>query len=478
MFSLRSNKACDEMGPIIDYVNDTSRGLDVPRPPATKDTHKDVLAAFDKLLGNEKRMADAAKRILDIASALSQFDVDMSHVSYQLVDFAEEMAILSQSNLAIVQQTTAGMFQVGESIETTSDTLDALSKESSELSIKNDESLVLLGEVQKIKEDVEKDTEDMSDKFQQLVELAVEVSKIVDSVQAIADQTNLLALNAAIEAARAGEHGRGFGVVAEEIRNLADDTLENLTGMRDFVENIHQATGEGKESLENTLKSTDDMNEKIEMVNETVKQNVEMLRSVIQGVGLINDSMDGIKRATQEINEAMEESSHDSERLSIMTEEVRQQANQSTKIAKNIDLIDSELSDIITCMFQGLKGTRNALTREELYDVIEKAKKSHLDWIGGLERIVSEMRTYPIQVDGNKCAFGHFYNAVYVDDEDIAGDWQSIEAIHHRFHNLGEKVLSAVSRHNDHEAKEAYNDAVAASREMLTLLDRIQAKIK
>lgn len=478
MFKLNGKKNCCEMADIITYVERVNNGLETEKPENFKESiHKDVLITFDKLLENEKRMAESARKILNLASNLSQFDVDMSHVSYELVDFAEEMANLSQANVAIVEQTTAEMINVGDTVDQTSETLDELSNESRELLGKNNQSLELLEEVQSIKEDVERNTNDMNNKFQQLIDLSVEVSKIVDSVQKIAAQTNLLALNAAIESARAGEHGKGFSVVAEEIRKLADDTVHNLQGMKDFVNNIHQATDEGKESLENTLASTENMNEKIGLVNNTVKQNVDMLNDVVKGVNVINGAMEGIKQSTREIGYAMEESSGGFERLAHMTEQLREQSEKSRDIAKQIGIIDNELSDSISYMFEGLKGTKNSLKNKELFEVIDKAKESHMKWIDTLNKVVKEMTVYPLQIDGNKCAFGHFYNSVVMENKEVMDEWEKIEEIHLKFHRFGERVMSAVDNNDSYEAQNYYNQALDTSKEIMALLTEIQNKI-
>ena len=194
--------------------------------------------AMKRLVENEIRLSEVAKKMLGTVSSLSSFDIGMSHISYELTELAKELDEVAQSNLAIVEETTASMGLVTEMVETTAETLTELENESKQLVERNDNSHQLLEEVCVLKENVMRDSGIMGEKIEQLVELAEEVGKIVDSVQDIANQTNLLALNAAIEAARAGEQGKGFAVVAEEVRKLADDTKQNLTGKQEFVTNI------------------------------------------------------------------------------------------------------------------------------------------------------------------------------------------------------------------------------------------------
>jgi methyl-accepting chemotaxis protein len=477
MFGKPIRKPCEEAECIVKYVEDALVGKNTDSPKVKYPLHGRVLKHFQKLLDNESKMSKAAKKILDIVSSLSSFDVGMSNISYQLMDFAGEMAALSESNLAIVEQTTASMSQVNQSIDSTSKTLKGLAEESETLAHKNDESIHLLKEVQTLKENVVQDTGIMSEKIQQLVELATEVGRIVDSVQGIAEQTNLLALNAAIEAARAGENGRGFAVVAQEIRKLADDTKHNLNGMRQFVNRIHTAAQDGKDSLDSTLHSTGQMSHKIETVSETVGKNVEMLQIVIKDVAEISRAMEGIRISANEIDQAMAASSSDSERLSYMTQNIHKDAVESVEFAARISEIDDELSTIVSGMYEGLNSSSHSIKNKELKEVIAKARDSHVKWVGTLDRIVTEKRAYPLQTNSRKCAFGHFYHAIHINHPEISEDWMQIDKIHHEFHSIGDKVLNAIKQNNSAAAQQHYSEAYELSKKMLAVLERVDAKV-
>ena len=240
----KNKSGCAEMNCILQSMDKVLAGQEERIPKSDYGIHKHVVDTFDKLMENEGRMSDAAREVLDVATSISSFDVEMSHISNQLMNFAGEMEDVGESNLAVVEETNATMNQVTNSIDEAAETLNQLKDESTKFADQNNESVQLLHEVNGLKENVLDDTKHMNEKIEQLVQLAVEVGKIVESVQQIANQTNLLALNAAIEAARAGEQGKGFSVVADEVRNLADNTKTNLDGMRDFVDKIYAAASE------------------------------------------------------------------------------------------------------------------------------------------------------------------------------------------------------------------------------------------
>ncbi len=471
-------RKANEIQAIQKYIEVRMKGKEIQRPGVKTREAVQLLEKIDQVLEFQKISVGEAKQVMHISSQISSFDVEMSHMSEYLAGFAAKLSDLSQSNLAIVEETTATMGQVRDNVGFTSQRLNQLSEESRELTEKNNEGKRLLEEVETLKEGVVEDTRQMDDQIMKLVRLVEEIEGIVDSVQGIAAQTNLLALNASIEAARAGEQGKGFAVVAGEVGKLAENTQKELDAMKRFVQKIYEASKAGQESTAQASSSTQEMSGKLDIVFRTVGDNINMLEQVAGDVAAINDYMRMVEQASGDVNAAMEQCSQDAEEITNLTMTVSKLADETSQAADQISGIETKITESTRLLYKGLNTGITMLTNQELIDVLESAKQAHRDWAEKVSGMADQMMVLPLQLDSNKCAFGHFYNAITIKHPQLAGRWNSLSEVHKRFHTLGRHVIDAIGSNDMDRAGRESREAESLSREIVKTLDDMIHQIK
>ncbi|MDN5293051.1 MAG: methyl-accepting chemotaxis protein [Eubacteriales bacterium] len=150
--------------------------------------------------------------------------------------------------------------------------------------------------------------------IQELGEQSKQIGQIIQVIDDIAEQTNLLALNAAIEAARAGEHGKGFAVVADEVRKLAERSSKATKEIAGLISAIQQGT-------ENAVRAMEENTKEVEKGSLLAREAGEALRGIIQMIEQAADQIGGISAAVEEMAASSNEAVGAIENLSAYTEE-------------------------------------------------------------------------------------------------------------------------------------------------------------
>ena len=187
-------------------------------------------------------------------------------------------------------------------------------------------------------------TRDVIQSIQELEEKSRSISRIVSAINDIAEQTNLLSLNASIEAARAGDAGRGFSVVAEEIRKLADQCLTSSSQISSIVDEIVSKTGDVVNIARQAEEAVTSQSGVVEETTDSFRQIDQLVAQLIQALETISSNVEEMNGARNETLSAIESISDASTQTAECSASVHSAAGTQLAAVKNLDEASQSLT--------------------------------------------------------------------------------------------------------------------------------------
>ncbi|WP_339533237.1 methyl-accepting chemotaxis protein [Pseudomonas mucidolens] len=291
-------------------------------------SHDELPKAFDRM---QKRLREMIQQINQAANQLMVSVQQISGASEQLSGAIQEQSTSASMMAATIEELTVSIHHVSEN----ADEAHQLASRSGQQS--KDGARVIENTLTSMN-DIARTVQHSSTQVAGLGQHSEQISSIISVIQGIADQTNLLALNAAIEAARAGEQGRGFAVVADEVRLLAQNTGKSTQEIAVMIEKIQAGVRDTVESMRGGVLE--------------VNQGVETAGTAGQAIIEIRDSSDKVLHVVDQISFALREQTAASQDVARNVERSAQMAETNNVSVQELLKTSSGLKHLATSLQQ------------------------------------------------------------------------------------------------------------------------------
>jgi len=269
-------------------------------------------------------------KIQSVVADVKKSAVQVMATSHQLAAAAQDLTASSDQQTQATVSMAAAIEEITASIATVSDNANSARDMAMEAGTLSSEGASTVGNVVNEMGLITQSVGQSTQMIQDLDSKSREISNIVKVIKEIAEQTNLLALNAAIEAARAGEQGRGFAVVADEVRKLAERTTVS-------TQEIGKMIGAIQESTQGSVQSMDLSNTQVIEGMHLAERSGEAMSHIEESTVKVRDVVDGISTALHEQTQAANQLAQEVEKISQKSEKNSFLAMQSSEAARHLE---------------------------------------------------------------------------------------------------------------------------------------------